>query len=167
PVVELEHELDAGAVELTAELLVDVVEEPGEVDLAYQDAALATGELEHLALHRAEVIELLEDEAGVVGALDRIGGGGHELHVPADHRERRAHVVHHAGEEATDGGETLAALALQPGAEEPHRGGCVGRDQAEQRAIVLGEPSRLAGVVQRDGADGLVALALERYRNHG
>ena len=75
--------------------------------------ALAARELEHLALHRADEVELLEDQPRVVGALRRVGGGRHELHVPADHGEGGAHVVHHAGEQTADGGEPLAALSLQ------------------------------------------------------
>ena len=56
-----------------AELRLDVLEELGEVHLAHQDAPLAARELEHLALHRADEVELLQDEPRVLGALRRVG----------------------------------------------------------------------------------------------
>ena len=134
----VDHQLDARAVELAAELLLARRRRTsGQVDLAHQDAPLAAGELEHLALHRADEIELLEDEPRVVGALRGVGRVRHELHVPADDGERRVQVVDDAGEEAADGGEPLLALALQARAEEAHRGGRVGGDETEEGAIVL------------------------------
>ena len=51
--------------EVALELVAHVLEELLQVDLADQDALLAARELEHLALHRADEIELPQDELRV------------------------------------------------------------------------------------------------------
>ena len=68
---EVDDELDADARELHLELLLHVAEELREVDLADEDVLLAARELEDVALHRADVIELLERELGVLLAQRR------------------------------------------------------------------------------------------------
>ena len=63
---------------------------------------VATRELEHLALHRADVVELAEHLVGVFVAELLVLGGLHQLDVAADDGERRLQVVDDAGQEAAD-----------------------------------------------------------------
>ncbi len=90
--LHVDHELDAAPREVGLELLAHVLEELLQVHLAHEDALLAARELEHLALHGADEIELAQDELCLAFALLRgVVRALHQLHVPTDDGE--GHVL--------------------------------------------------------------------------
>ena len=96
--VDLRLELDrasAGVRHLDAELPFELAEELPEEHAPHEDGAIPARELEHLALHGGEHVELLQNELAVFLPLRSLLRVGHQLHVAADHGHRRLEVVNH------------------------------------------------------------------------
>ena len=136
PLLDVDDELDAAPREVGLELLANLLEELLQVHLANQDALFAARELQDLALHRPDVIELLQNQLAVLLALRArlLKDELHELDVPAHDGKRRLEVVDDARQEAPDRREALLVLARLAGELKADGRRRVGRDQARGAA---------------------------------
>src|SRR5260221_311430 len=164
--VDQELELYRAPVDLVAQLLTDVVEELVQVDLAHEDIPLAARKLQHLPLHGAEHVELLQDLRRVLLALLSIVHPGEQLNVAADDGHRCLEVVDDLRQKPSDRGEPLAPLTRGARMKETHRRRYVRSNQGQERDILVRErPTPALGEhAQRSQRS---PITLERQRRDG